>query len=132
MPSVKSYQNRKREIESLRHLLQQYEAYLKSKDLIIAQLEAHINYVGGLLVDQAKINPTVILNNVEETELLKKEIEALKVTLRLYREYILKNYSGDFVNLVDIARTRVEIPKCLKPFDAIKYIGELNGLDYKS
>ena len=82
MPSVKSYRNRKREIDMLQALL------------ILAQ----------------------------------EEIDSLSLKVRLYREYILKTYDGDFLDMIDIA-TSVEIPKCLKPLDAIKYIGERNGLD---
>jgi hypothetical protein len=64
-------------------------------------------------------------NRKHEIELLKQEVEALNVTLRLYRDYILKNYNPDFINMVDI----VEIPLCLKPRDAIRYIGEIRGFN---
>lgn len=67
-------------------------------------------------------------NRKHEIELLKREVEVLKVTLRLYRDYILKNYNPDFVNMADI----VEIPLCLKPLDAIRYIGEIRGFNHKS
>jgi hypothetical protein len=127
MPSVKSYQNRKKEIESLRHLLQQYEVYLKNKDMRICQLEGQLNHYAGVLADNLafQIQPPFIVNT-KEAELLKKEIEALKVTLRLYREYILKTYhDADFIDMV-------EIPNCLKPLDSIKYVGEKSGFNYQS
>lgn len=56
-------------------------------------------------------------NRKLEIELLKKEVEALKMTLRLYREYILRAYDPDAADLI-------AIPSCLKPFDALTYIEE--------
>jgi hypothetical protein len=51
-----------------------------------------------------------------------EEINALKMTIRLYREYVLKAYDPDAADII-------EIPNCLKPLDSIKYVGEQNGLN---
>ena len=126
MASCKSYQNRLKEIRNLAYLVQQYEMCLKNKDIEISQLQQRIQYLSNTVADSfaASLQPPVIMNlGKQEIELLKQEIEALKLTLRLYREYILKTYhDADFIDIVDI-------PNCLKPLDSIKYVGERNGLD---
>lgn len=60
-------------------------------------------------------------NRKYEIELLKREIEALQITIRLYREYVLKAYP--LPSLV-ASPPSMEIPSCLKPLDAIRYAGE--------
>ena len=129
MASCKSYRNRLNEIRNLSYLVQQYEMCLKNKDIEISQLQQRIQYLLNTVADSfaASLQPPVIMNlGKQEIELLKQEIEALKLTLRLYREYILKTYhDADFIDIVDI-------PNCLKPLDSIKYVGERNGFDHLS
>jgi uncharacterized protein involved in exopolysaccharide biosynthesis len=125
MPSVKSYRNRKAEIEQLIiTITQMREAHHRAldwRDTEIKKLEHMIQYYANLMLDSLAVQTPapIILKNTssEEIELLKKEIEALKVTLRLYREYVMKAYDPDAVNII-------EIPRCLKPLDAIIYAGE--------
>jgi hypothetical protein len=140
MASCKSYQNRKKEIENLNHLVQRYEVYLK--DMRICQLERQLNQYTNTLTDYLSVTPAppvILTTNKEEIERLQiiiqrlenitvmqgKEINQLKMTIRLYREYVLKAYDPDATNII-------EIPNCLKPLDSIKYVGEKSGLDNQS
>lgn len=134
MPSVKSYQNRKRDIAYLNNKLAEAEYQLRKSEqefrVFIARRDAEIQHLMNHLYDYIalQINPTpMIVQNTgkQEIELLKKEIEALKLTNRLYREYILKNYNPDAADII-------EIPSCLKPLDSIEYIGEIRGFNHQS
>jgi glutamyl/glutaminyl-tRNA synthetase len=137
MPSVKSYQNRKADIArlneklaeaeyQLRKIQQEFRVALSYKNADIDKLQNINQHYVNMVLDQMRIlplTPVIVNTGKQEIELLKKEIDRLKLTLRLYREYILKTYhDADFIDLV-------EIPNCLKPLDSIKYVGELNGLD---
>ena len=118
MPSVKSYQNRKAEIERLLK-------FLVEKDREIFRLSTENKRLINTIFDYLtlQITPAFVLPaNKDEVNALKKEIEALKLTNRLYREYILKNYNPDVADIL-------EIPACLKPLDSIEYIGEIRGFN---
>jgi chromosome segregation ATPase len=142
MASCKSYQNRKKEIENLNHLVQRYEVYLKNKDMRISQLERQLNQYANTLTDYLSVMsapPVILTTNKEEIERLQtiihrlenitvmqgKEIDQLKMTIRLYREYVLKAYDPDATDII-------EIPNCLKPLDSIKYVGEKSGFNHQS
>jgi hypothetical protein len=136
MPSVKSYQNRKADIARLNEKLAEAEYQIRKAQqeaLFLREVNAKLSktcqYYVNLLLDPPRVQPIapMILNTgKEKIDLLKKEMDQLKMTLRLYREYILKTYhDADFIDMV-------EIPSCLKPLDSIKYVGELNGLDNQS
>ncbi len=125
MASCKSYQNRKHEIELLNKQLAEAEYQLRK----IQQEVALLRYTNQKLMNSIydyvnlQINPVpVIVQNTgkQEIESLKKEIEALNITLNLYRRYILKAYPVTMPERLE----RVEIPSCLKPLDAIRYMGE--------
>jgi hypothetical protein len=131
MPSVKSYQNRKRDIAYLNSKLAEAEYQLRKLEqefrVSTARGDANTQYLLNLIHDYTalSINPApIIMQNTgkQEIELLKKEVEALKLTNRLYREYILKNYNPDVADIL-------EIPACLKPLDSIEYIGEIRGFN---
>lgn len=137
MPSVKSYRNRKRDIAALniklaneeyqnRKLQEELNVYKNALDKLGRELQHYMNTVLDVMSVQMP-SPIIVQNTgKQEIESLKKEVEALKITLRLYREYILKTYqAADFVELVDI-------PKCLKPLDSVKYVGEKCGLNNQS
>jgi hypothetical protein len=83
MPSVKSYQNRKHEIERLCQRLVEKDIEFRKKKVELQQ-----------------------------------EIEALKLTIRLYREYIIKAYNNPD------AASIIEIPGCFKPYDSIAFIAK--------
>jgi hypothetical protein len=127
MPSVKSYQNRKADVVRLTNKIirmqNEFQEVLAIRNAEIFRLgKANQHYVNAM-VDYyyyTSLAPAPILiqpTGFKEIELLKKEIDALKITLRLYREYILKAYDPDAADLI-------EIPQCLKPLDAIRYAGE--------
>lgn len=124
MPSVKSYQNRKAEIKSL--LASQFELSEQRNRLLtqVEGLQMEVNRLQtfnqtlvNVIADNLAVQNTpiwVLPNKEEEIKLLKKEIEALKITLRQYRNYVLKAYDPDAADII-------EIPLCLKPFDALKW-----------
>jgi hypothetical protein len=140
MPSVKSYQNRKADIArlneklaeveyQLRKIQQEFRIALSYKNADIDKLQKINQHYANMVLDQVRIQPMapmIVNTGKQEIELLKKEIDRLKLTLRLYREYILKTYhDADFIDIV-------EIPNCLKPLDSIKYVGEKSGFNHLS
>ncbi len=95
MPSVKAYRARKRDIEILKTELFRAESDKQSSALVI---------------DNAKRAIDVLL----------VELKKYKIRCSILESYIRHAYWDDLENPVT---TPSEIPKCLNPFDAIKFAG---------
>lgn len=123
MPSVRSYRNRLEDIHRLQTELaeksEHFQFLVKEVNRISEYNERLLRQVYDYISLQVTPAPVILQTNRVEVEQLKAKIQQLELKVRVYRNYILKTYGSttDLEDAIDI----IEIPACLKPFDAIEY-----------
>lgn len=139
MPSVKSYQNRKKEVSILQARVRVLESQLNREKLVSEQnLEAakqnhgvelkEIQNKVFTLESIKRILTAAIQIQAPLVDALSKANHELERKIRIYRAYIR---NGEAFYPEHHTITLPDIPTCLKPLDALEYIGKKieNGPD---
>lgn len=131
MPSVKSYQNRKKEVEKLKvelakaHNVAENDAALyleekKNNAVAYSQLQ-HENRILKTQLSVSKIMTSITSQAENQViDALHNKVIELERKVRIYRDYIRH---GEACYPEHHTQT-INIPACLKPLDALEYIGK--------
>lgn len=145
MPSVKSYQNRKKDIELLEARVRVLEGQLSDSENQLSGVEqeyidyqkSHATRCSQLETEnrvlKAKLNLTQITTDLvakaeaQVVDALSNKVTELERKIRIYRQYI--RYGEAYYP--EHHTETINIPACLKPLDALEYIGKKieNGPD---
>ena len=145
MPSVKSYQNRKKDIELLEARVRVLEGQLSDSESQLSGVEQeYIDYQKNHAarcsqletenrVLKARVDMDQMVSNLvsrAETQIidaLHNKVLELERKVRIYRQYI--RYGEAYYP--EHHTETINIPACLKPLDALEYIGKKieNGPD---